>query len=547
MLKLEDENGTPVQRRTADYSPRRSWRTWLIGRPLPDCRRRTPDGQQGRRVGRVCLRRPVIDGLCDPGNARRPVRGRRWRRCIYAFPISIAIVILLAIVTLSYEQTIQAYPGGGGAYIVARDNLGELAGHDRRRGAADRLHPDGGGLDLVRCGAVVSAFPALFTYRVHIGIALVLFVMLVNLRGVHEVGRCLRRSDLFLPCHDGGHGWNRVGPLFTGTLGTVVDPPPPHMVETTAAVAPLPDPARLLQRHHRPDRRRGHLERHHRLQRAPKSHNAGITLLWMSGILGVAARCDHLPRPSRSAPSRPRQRPSSRSSARTAYDGRGLLYLLLIAATTVILIMAANTSFADFPRLSALLAADGFLPRQFAYRGSRLVYSRGIVTLALIASLLILVFQASVTALIPLYAIGVFLSFTLSQAGMARRWWKIGHMEPGEEFARAGLGAALRGELEASSMLINGFGALCTLGRDHRLRRDEVSGRRLGGADPDPHPGADLHRHPPPLSTPRPRPVLETLRAAAAGDTAPGDPAHQRRAPRAPWRPCAMPGSFRRM
>ncbi len=108
---------------------------------------------------------------------------------------------------------------------------------------------------------------------------------------------------------------------------------------------------------------------------------------------------------------------------RTVFDGRGWLYLGTIGATTLILIMAANTAYNGFPRLAALQAADGFLPRQLTYRGSRLVFSRGIAVLAVLASLLIVVFQASVTHLIPLYAIGVFLSFTLAQAGMTRRWW----------------------------------------------------------------------------------------------------------------------------
>ncbi len=147
--------------------------------------------------------------------------------------------------------------------------------------------------------------------------------------------------------------------------------------------------------------------------------------------------------------------------ARTAYNSRGLLYLALIAGTTVILVMAANTAFADFPRLSALQAGDGFLPRQLTYRGSRLVYSRGIMALALIACLLIILFQASVTALIPLYAIGVFLSFTLSQSGMARRWWKIGHLAPGQEVKERG--STLRYEPGWQlKMVINGFGAICT-------------------------------------------------------------------------------------
>jgi hypothetical protein len=132
-----------------------------------------------------------------------------------------------------------------------------------------------------------------------------------------------------------------------------------------------------------------------------------------------------------------------------------------MAATTVILIMAANTAYADFPRLSALMAADGFLPRYFTYRGSRLVFSRGILTLGLLASLLIIIFQASVTALIPLYAIGVFLSFTFSQAGMAHRWWKIGHLTPGQEVQERG--STLKYESGwVPKMIINGFGALCT-------------------------------------------------------------------------------------
>jgi hypothetical protein len=137
------------------------------------------------------------------------------------------------------------------------------------------------------------------------------------------------------------------------------------------------------------------------------------------------------------------------------------MYLATIAATTVILLMAANTAFADFPRLSALAASDGFLPRQLTFRGSRLVYSNGIVTLSVIASILIIIFKASVTLLIPLYAIGVFLSFTLSQSGMAKRWWKVGHLKEGEEIVERG--STLRYEKGWQyKMVINGFGAVCT-------------------------------------------------------------------------------------
>ena len=192
----------------------------------------------------------------------------------------------------------------------------------------------------------------------------------------------------------------------------------------------------------------------------PRSRNAGTTLIWMSIILGslmlgitfLATRIGAVPSESETLISQ---------LARTAYGGRNILYLATIAATTLILIMAANTSFADFPRLSALLAGDGFLPRQLAYRGSRLVYSRGIAFLALVACMLIIIFKASVTLLIPLYAIGVFLSFTLSQAGMARRWWKIGHLEPGREVKETG--STLKYESGwQSKMVLNGFGAILT-------------------------------------------------------------------------------------
>jgi hypothetical protein len=192
----------------------------------------------------------------------------------------------------------------------------------------------------------------------------------------------------------------------------------------------------------------------------PRSRNAGITLIWMSLILGtlflgitfLAGQIQAIPSEEETVISQ---------LARTVYDGRGILYLATMAATTVILVLAANTSFADFPRLSALLAADGFLPRQLAFRGSRLVYSRGIVALALLAGALIIVFRASVTLLIPLYAIGVFLSFTLSQFGMARRWWKIGHLPPGAEVKERGSTLSYEPGWQLK-MVINGFGTICT-------------------------------------------------------------------------------------
>jgi hypothetical protein len=192
----------------------------------------------------------------------------------------------------------------------------------------------------------------------------------------------------------------------------------------------------------------------------PRSSNAGKTLIAMSVILGIlflsitylAVQIGTVPSETETVISQ---------LARTVFDGRGLLYLGVITATTLILFMAANTAFADFPRLSALQASDRFLPHQLAYRGSRLVYSWGIIVLALIAILIIVLFQADVTALIPLYAIGVFLSFTLSQAGMARRWHKIGLLNPEDEVQEQG--STLRFDPGWRwKMLVNGFGAICT-------------------------------------------------------------------------------------
>jgi hypothetical protein len=192
----------------------------------------------------------------------------------------------------------------------------------------------------------------------------------------------------------------------------------------------------------------------------PRSKNAGLTLIWMSLILGsLFLGISYLTKEIGAIPSESETVISQ--LARTIFAGRGTLYLMLIGATTVILIMAANTAFADFPRLGALVAKDGFLPRQLTYRGSRLVYSRGIVALAAIASLILVIFNASVTRLIPLYAIGVFLSFTLSQGGMALRWQKIGKLKPGEE--KVERGSTLRFVKDwPVKMVVNGFGAVCT-------------------------------------------------------------------------------------
>jgi amino acid transporter len=438
--------------------PPRSWRTWLIGRPLATAD--APHQTVGKLVGLAVFASDALSSTAYATQEMLVVLVAAGAMAMgYAFPISIAIVTLLTIVTLSYEQTIHAYPGGGGAYIVARDNLGEVPA--QTAGAALLT-------DYILTVAVsvssgvaqlVSAYPVLFPYRVWVAVGLVLFIMLINLRGVKESGAIFALPTYFF-----------IGMMFatvivgfirylSGTLGTVVNPPPLEMLHGAQAISLF----LILRAFSGGTTALTGVEAISNgitAFREPRSRNAGTTLLWMSGILGtlllaitfLSVHIGAVPSEAETVISQ---------LARTAFDGRGGLYLATIAATTVILIMAANTSFADFPRLGALHAGDGFLPRRLTFKGSRLVYSQGIVALALIASALIIVFQASVTALIPLYAIGVFLSFTLSQAGMARRWWKIGHLAPGQEVRERG--STLRYEPRWQvKMIINGFGALCT-------------------------------------------------------------------------------------
>ena len=458
MVDIDEATGTTVLRRTSPYRPPGFWRKWLIGRPLS-----TADAAHqtiGKTVGLAVF---ASDALSSTAYATQEIllilAVAGTAAFGYAFPIALCIVGLLAMVTISYEQTIHAYPGGGGAYIVSRDNLGDFAA--QVAGAALLLDYILTVAVSVSSGVaqIASAFPACLPYRVYLAVGLILFVMLVNLRGVKESGVAFAIPTYFfllMMSSMVGVGFLRY---VVGSLGSVIDPPPLDLLHVASGVTPF----LLLHAFSSGTTALTGVEAISNgipAFREPRSRNAGITLIWMSvilatlflGITFLAGQVHAIPSEAETVISQ---------LARTVFNGRGLLYHGVIVATTIILIMATNTSFADFPRLSALLAADGFLPRQLTYRGSRLVYSRGIVTLALIASLLIVVFNASVSGLIPLYAIGVFLSFTLSQTGMARRWWKIGHLQIGQEVKERG--STLRYEPRwRLKMVVNAWGAACT-------------------------------------------------------------------------------------
>ncbi|MGC8855416.1 MAG: APC family permease [Anaerolineae bacterium] len=458
MINREDGTPTFIIERTAEYQPSRSWRSWLIGRPLPTAD--APHQTIGKLVGLAVF---ASDALSSTAYATQEIlvilAAAGTVAFGYVFPISIAIVILLSIVTISYEQTIHAYPDGGGAYIVARDNLGEFPALV----AAASLLTDYILTVSVSVASgvaqITSAYPGLFPFRVPLAIAFIMFIMLINLRGVKESGTTFAIPTYFFV----SMMYITVGmgliKYFTGTLGLVANPPHLEISDTLVKITPF----LLLHAFSSGTTALTGVEAISNgitAFKEPRSRNAGITLIWMAIILGALfLGISFLTKEIHAVPAESETVISQ--LARTVFAGRGTPYLLLIAATTVILIMAANTAFADFPRLSALAAKDGFLPRQLTYRGSRLVYSRGIVTLAMVASLLMVVFRASVTRLIPLYAIGVFLSFTLSQAGMARRWWKIGHLKPGESIAESGSTLRYQGGWQLK-MLINGFGSFCT-------------------------------------------------------------------------------------
>jgi amino acid transporter len=458
MEPIDHEPAPGVLHRTAGGNPRRSLRTWLIGRPLATAD--APHQAISKVIGLAVFSSDAMSSVAyAPQELMMMLAAAGMAGLAFAMPLAIGIVLLLAILTASYEQTIHAYPSGGGSYSVARDNLGELPA--QTAGAAlltDYILTVAVSISS-GVAQITSAFPALYPERVWISVALVLFVMLINLRGVKESGVIFAIPTYFFVVMMYLTVVVGLARFALGTLGTVPNPPPLDLLHGAQALSLF----LILRAFSSGTTALTGVEAISNgipAFKQPRTRNAGITLIWMSIILGslmlgitfLATRIGAVPSESETLISQ---------LARTAYGGRNILYLATITATTLILIMAANTSFADFPRLSALLAGDGFLPRQLAYRGSRLVYARGILFLALVACLLIIVFKASVTLLIPLYAIGVFLSFTLSQAGMARRWWKIGHLEPGREVKEPG--STLRYEAGwQGKMVLNGFGAVLT-------------------------------------------------------------------------------------
>ena len=336
----------------------------------------------------------------------------------WSIPVSLAILFLVVVLTISYRQIIFEYPEGGGAYIVARSNLGDMPALV----AAAALMIDYVLTVAVSVAAGVaaltSAVPSLFPHREAVGLVAIIFIVVMNLRGVRESGKFFAIPTYFaigalgvmvvigtvksfieagavLPTASAG--------LQNGVEGLTVFLILRSFAAGCSAVTGMEVISNGV-----------------KAFRHPESKNAAITMVWMSAILavlfmGISWMAYHygiLPKEDETVVSQ---------LARLTF-GTGFTYYAVQIGTMLLLVLAANSAFAGFPHLSSILARDGFMPHQMSSFGDRLVFSNGIMILGFFACLLLVIFKGETHALIPLYAIGVFVSLTLSQAGMVRRW-----------------------------------------------------------------------------------------------------------------------------
>ena len=355
----------------------------------------------------------------------------------WSIPISFAILFLLVVLTISYRQIIYEYPDGGGAYIVARNNLGEQPALI----AAAALM-----IDYVLTVAVsvaagiaalTSAIPGLFAYREALGLVASVFIIVMNLRGMRESGKFFAVPTYFAI---GALGVMVVIGSIQALFGQGVALSPDHqtaveeltlflILRSFAAGCSAVTGMEVISNGVKAFRR-------------PESQNASTTMIHMALVLaalfmGISFLAYHygiLPKTDETVVSQ---------LARLTF-GTGALYYALQIGTMLLLVLAANSAFAGFPHLASILARDGYMPRQMATFGDRLVFSNGIIILGIFACSLLILFHGDTHALIPLYAVGVFISFTLSQAGMVRRW------------------LTKRGPHWRKKLVVNGVGAVTT-------------------------------------------------------------------------------------
>ena len=434
----------------------------------------------------------------------------------YLVPLSLVVVVLLVIVVTSYHQTIHAYPGGGGSYVVSRENLGVNA--SLVAGASLLVDYTLTVAVSISAGvaAITSAVPDLRGQEVLICTILIVVITLGNLRGVKESGRLFAFPTYgYIFTLAGLIGWG----LFRSYTGDL-DPLPvdqeqlDHFTQNGALLSGVTLFALLRAFSSGAVALSGveAISNGVSAFRAPESRNAGRTLTWMGAILGTSflgiSILAH-----RLQPTLSEDQTVLSTMGRAVFGGNSALYFALQAFTAAILILAANTAYADFPRLSSLMAGDRFLPRQLATRGDRLVFSNGILVLAGGSLLLIVAFGGDTTALIPLYAVGVFTAFTLRQSGMVVHHWRL--REPGWRWG----------------LSINATGAVATFIVLMVVRGLEVHDRGLDPRrrDPADHAGAEGRQ-----------PALPARRRGAGDDArleGAGPHPHRRRAGGrgAPW------------
>lgn len=390
---------------------------WLVGDPL-----KTAQAAHERLSKRLALAVFSSDALSSVAYATEEILLililAGTAAVSWSIPISISIVLLLAILTVSYRQIIFEYPEGGGAYIVAKSNLGAWPGLT----AAAALMIDYVLTVAVSVAAgiaaVTSAIPALFLHREAICLIAILTVLIVNLRGVRESGRVFAvPTYLFIFV---------ISAMIAAGLWQILSGRPSS---TTMAATSKPLGAEgltlflLLRAFASGCTALTGVEvisNGVSAFKKPEPRNAALTMLGMATILaglflGITVLAYHLG-------VLPKEDETVVSQIARSVFGEGTFYYLIQASTMLILILAANSAFAGFPRLASILARDGYMPHQMAMMGDRLVFSNGIIILGFFSCLLIVLFEGDTHALIPLYAVGVFLSFTLSQAGMVKRW-----------------------------------------------------------------------------------------------------------------------------
>jgi amino acid transporter len=364
----------------------------------------------------------------------------------YVVPISFSIITLLVIVYISYLQTISAYPGGGGSYTVARENLGPRAGLLAAAALiVDYILVVAVGISA-GVGALVSAVPSLQPHTLTICLGILVVITLVNLRGVRETGNLfMAPTFLFIACLMGTIALGLVKTLVAGGHPAAIVPPHPLKATATAAGMWL-----ILQSFASGCTAMTGVEavsngvkafREPAVGTARRTLTAiiGILILMLAGIAWLA-RIYHVGATDPGLPGYD----SLLSQLIGAVAGKGAFYFVSIGSILAVLALSANTAFADFPRMCQIISEDGYLPHAFSARGRRLVFSYGIYVLAFLAAALLVIFNGVTDRLIPLFAVGAFLAFTLSQAGMVVHWKRLG------------------GRANWHSMIINGLGATVT-------------------------------------------------------------------------------------